>query len=338
VVLEKKPRILIVADVRNWIFDRHAHVLQEGLRNSFDIDIAYMGSPIDEGRYDLIHPLEWHVVPLRQIHTRSKWVTGIRSHVSWGYLGFPAFFRKLRRTFQGIGIRSPIDWDYVGLLAVSKKLRGKFVAVYVVSRRLLNIFEPHVPGVRLLAHGVDTDYFRPWQQAGPSVSGRLLVGWAGNRMSPAKGFEAYVGPLANLPGVELVVRGYSDRLLDVAEMRDFYGGIDAYVCSSSSEGHNNALMEAAAMERAIVTTDVGTVPEYLVNEESALIVPRNFEAIAAAVARLRDDPDLRLRLGRQARLAVVAKYDWKERLEDYRAFFLEVLERSEGERPSIGTP
>jgi hypothetical protein len=156
------------------------------------------------------------------------------------------------------------------------------------------------------------------------------VGWAGNRKSPAKGFETYIAPLGELPGVELVFCGYSDRLLDQGEMRDFYAGVDAYVCSSSSEGHNNALLEAAAMERAIITTDVGTVPEYLVDGESALIVERDPSAFEGAVLRLRDDADLRLRLGLRARAAVEERYDWNQRLEDHRAFFLAALDRAGG--------
>jgi glycosyltransferase involved in cell wall biosynthesis len=308
----RRPRLLLVADVPAWIFDRHAHVLQARLGDTFEIDIAYQGQPIDEARYDLIHPLEWNLVPLDQIRTPAKWVTGIRSHISWDRLDFQAFCRVLRE---------------------------KFGAVYVVSRRLLEIFEPHVPGVHLLSHGVDAAFFRPGVK--PSLDhGRLRLGWAGNRKSPAKGFEAYIAPLGELPGVELVFCGYSDRLLTQAEMRDFYASIDCYVCSSSTEGHNNALLEAAAMERAIITTDVGTVPDYLVDGESALIVPREAEAFRQAVLRLRDDADLRLRLGLRARQAVLARFDWNQRLEAHRAFFLEVLrnhglEREEPAREAL---
>ena len=294
-----RPRILLIADVPHWIFDRHAHVLQAGLADSFDIDIAYQGQPVDEAAYDLIHPLEWNLVPYDQIHTPRKWVTGIRSHISWDQQNFPSFCTGLRAQFGG---------------------------VYVVSQRLLRIFEAQVPGIRLLQHGVDTHRFTP-KPAAPH-QGPLRVGWAGNRKSPAKGFEAFIAPLGELPGVELVFYGYSDRLLTLEEMQGFYAEIDVYVCSSSSEGHNNSLMEAASMEVAIVTTDVGTVSEYLVDGESALIVPRDPAAICQAVERLRDDVELRRRLGHSARISVVPRFNWTERLEDHRAFFLDALAAS----------
>ena len=272
-------------------------MIQAELADSFAIDIAYQGQAVDEEAYDLIHPLEWNLVPLEQIRNPYKWVTGIRSHISWDQLNFESFCAALRDCFAG---------------------------VYVVSERLLRIFEPQLPGVQLLEHGVDTERFRP--DPGSARQPRpLRVGWAGNRKSPAKGFETFIAPLGNLPGVELVFCGYSDRLLTLEEMRGFYASIDVYVCSSSTEGHNNSLMEAGAMERAIVTTDVGTVPEYLVDGESALIVPRDPAAIAAAVTRLRDDAPLRRRLGQAARASVVPRFNWTERLKDHRAFFLDAL-------------
>ena len=109
------------------------------------------------------------------------------------------------------------------------------------------------------------------------------------------------------------------------EMRAFYESIDVYVCSSLSEGHNNSLMEAAAMERAIVTTDVGTVPEYLQDGLSALIVAREPAAFRQAVERLRADPELRARLGSAARAAVLEHFQWQARLADYRTFLREAL-------------
>ncbi len=298
--VSNRPKIIIIADVPNWIFDRHAHKLKNELSDSYDIDIAYMGQAFDEASYDLIHPLEWNLVPLEQIKNPRKWITGIRSHISWNSLNFQAFCLALRE---------------------------KFAVVYVVSEQLLEIFQPHVPQIKLLAHGIDTHHFKAIA-APTSESGRLRVGWAGNRKSPAKGFESLIEPLNGLPGVNLVYCGYSDRLMTLEEMPGFYESIDAYVCSSSSEGHNNSLMEAAAMERAIITTNVGTVAEYLVNGLSALIVPRDHAAIAEAVIRLRDDPALRVRLGIAARQAVLAKFDWRERIIDHRMAFNELLSRN----------
>ncbi|MBV5332648.1 glycosyltransferase family 4 protein, partial [bacterium] len=299
-----RPRILLIPDVPNWIFDRHAHTLKAKLAGEFDIEIAYgidilqHGQPLDETRYDLIHPLEWHMVRPEMVHTPAKWVAGIRSHTSWESLDVSKLGSHLAQLFQG--------------------------GVYVVSKRLEGIFKPSIPGVVHLPHGVDTSFFTSTRPPG-GTAGKLRVGWAGNRASAVKGFEEFIAPLGQIAGVELVFCGYGDRLLNLEEMQGFYEDIDVYVCTSASEGHNNSLMEAASMARAIVTTDVGTVPEFLEDGVSALIVPREADAIAQAILRLRDDPELRKRLGTQARISVMKHFDWSARLEDYRLFFRKAL-------------
>ncbi|HJV90472.1 MAG TPA: asparagine synthase (glutamine-hydrolyzing) [Holophagaceae bacterium] len=294
----RRPKVLFIADVPNWIFERHARTLRTRLADEFDIDIAYKGDPVDEDRYDLIHPLEWHMAEPAMIHTPTKWVSGLRSHVSWEGLDVRALSAHLARLYQG--------------------------GIYAVSRRLLDIFRPGLPGIVGLPHGVDTTFFTA-RKPREGRKGKLRVGWAGNRASAVKGFATFIEPLGKLPGVELVFCGYSDRLLTLEEMRDFYEDIDVYVCTSATEGHNNSLMEAASMGRAIVTTDVGTVPEYLQHEASALIVPREAAAVRAAILRLRDDLNLRAHLGLRARESVIEHFDWSRREQDYRRFFREAL-------------
>ncbi|HXP89748.1 MAG TPA: glycosyltransferase [Fibrobacteria bacterium] len=286
-----RPRILVVADVPGWIFDRHAHKLQSELADEFDIEIAYQGQDLDESRHDLVYALEWNLVSPDRIRTRSKWVAGIRSHITWQDLPAEVFKQALAR----------------------------FSRVHVVSRRLESLLSGYHPRLGLLTHGIDLEHFLSSpRQLGKA--GSLRIGWAGNRKSPAKGFEQFIDPLGKIPGVELEFCGYSDHLLDFKEMRAFYEDIDVYVCSSSTEGSNNSLLEAAAMGCAIVTTDVGTVPEYLEDGVSALIVDRTPESFRNAVLRLLEDPALVARLGSEASRSVKS-FDWKLKLRDHRRFF-----------------
>jgi hypothetical protein len=125
--------------------------------------------------------------------------------------------------------------------------------------------------------------------------------------------------------VSLLLCGFSDRHLTLDEMPAFYAGLDVYLCSSSSEGNNNALLEAAASGCAIITTDTGTVPEYLTDGESALVVPRTAAAFRDAVIRVRDDAALRARLGRAAAAAVHPAWGWDARIHEYRAFLREAV-------------
>jgi len=294
-----KPRILLVADVPDWIFARHCKMLERFLGDEFQFTTTYHGLAYREEDYDLIYPLEFNLIPPENIKTPPKYITGIRSHVTWMHEDFPYLINFLATAFQ---------------------------RVHVVSRRLFDIFSPHLPGVAWITHGVDTDFFTPRTRADQSGR-RLRLGWAGNRTVGCKRFEEFVAPLGQIPGVELAFCGYQDRNLTLEEMPAFYDSLDAHICASSTEGNNNALMEAASMGRAIITTDNGTVPEYLHPGESALIVERQSRQFDEAVIRLRDDPGLRVALGQNARAAVVAAFDWKARAMDYRTLFRSALAR-----------
>lgn len=307
-----KPRVLIVADVRGWIFERHAQTLRTRLADEFDIEIGYLGHPIDEAQYDLIYPLEYNLIPPERIAMPWKYVTGLRSHISW---------------------------DGVPPAVLSRYLARYYQRTHMVSQRLLSLFAAHLPSAEYVSHGIDMSRFQPVQRV-RAPGAPLRVGWAGNRASPAKGFSELIRPLGDIPGVELVVRGYSDRNLSLEEMPEFYAGIDVYVCASSTEGNNNSLLEAAATACAIVTSDTGTVPEYLPHDQAALVVPRTAAAFRDAVIRLRDDVGLRHRLGNAAAAAVHPAWSWNTRAEHYRQFLRAALAgRTEAEtrlKKSVG--
>lgn len=292
-----RPRVLAIADVPNWIFERHARSLQTLLADEFDITVQYHTESFDESAWDLIYVLEYGLVPADRITMPWKYVTALRSHVSWGNVAAPELSRYLKTHFQ---------------------------RTHVVSDRLRREIAPWLPDVAYVTHGIDGTRFG-YVPRQANLSRKLRVGWAGNRQTAVKGFAEFIEPIAELPGVELVFCGYADRNLTLDEMAAWYADVDVYLCASLSEGSNNALLEAAASGCAIVTTDNGTVPEYLQDGVSALIVTRRCDAFMHAVTTLRDDPALRLRLGTAASAAVLPKWTWATRKEHYAQFLREAL-------------
>ena len=61
-VEKSRPRILLIADVPNWIFARHCRMFQRYLGSEFDFTIKVQGEPFREEDFDLIYPLEWNLV------------------------------------------------------------------------------------------------------------------------------------------------------------------------------------------------------------------------------------------------------------------------------------
>lgn len=96
----------------------------------------------------------------------------------------------------------------------------------------------------------------------------------------------------------------------VVEWRGFTGDVPAVWAASHvaalpsyyGEGVPSSLIEAAASGRPIVTTDMPGCREIGRDGENALVVPaRDAGALAAAISRLADDPQLRARLGAAGR-------------------------------------
>ena len=76
----------------------------------------------------------------------------------------------------------------------------------------------------------------------------------------------------------------------------------AVLPSYYGEGVPKSLLEAAACGRPMVSTDMPGCRDVVRHEGTGLLVPpRDPAALARAIARLADDPQLRARLGRAAR-------------------------------------
>lgn len=83
-----------------------------------------------------------------------------------------------------------------------------------------------------------------------------------------------------------------------------------YVCSSVAEASPISVWEAMAMEKAIVSTDVGDVAQFIRDGSSGFIVPvADPSALAEKVAILVENPDLRIAFGRKARATAVEFLD-----------------------------
>ncbi len=88
---------------------------------------------------------------------------------------------------------------------------------------------------------------------------------------------------------------------------DLYRQADIFVLPSLSEGQGKVLIEAQACGLPIIATRVGGIPTIIKDGVNGLLVqPRSPEAIAKAIQRLLESPELRKRLSRNALVSVRA--------------------------------
>jgi len=193
--------------------------------------------------------------------------------------------------------------------------RLTFVSAYlrdVVARTL----GWHDVDAEVVPSGIDLTDF-PITSKDPGWGGRLLcVG----RVEPRKGFHVAVDALADLPGMTLEIlgradeayrgellkrvndRGVADRIrLDAvprSELAARYRAADAVLFTSVwQEPFGLVPLEAMACGTPVIATGTGGSKEFCIDGDNCLLVPPDDAgALAAAVRRLADDPDLRRRL------------------------------------------
>ena len=114
---------------------------------------------------------------------------------------------------------------------------------------------------------------------------------------------------------EETVRSWVDEgvlqwLGHVDDMAALFAMVEVVVLPSYREGLPKGLIEAAACALPLVTTDVPGCREVVSDGVDGLLVPpRDAAALAAAIARLHDDPELAERLGNAARAKALGRFD-----------------------------
>lgn len=203
--------------------------------------------------------------------------------------------------------------------------------------------------IEAIPNGVDPGLFTPSSKP-PSTAGRPVV-VAAARVFPLKDIETMIRSAEvarrELPDVQFLVYGSLDADLPyvercralIAELdlektfvfaghhtkpADLYNEGDISALSSISEGFPYTVLESMSCARPVVATDVGGVREAL-EDFGILVPPRDHEAFGAAVVTLLRNPELRARMGRQAREAVLARFRTSHSVGAYRELYERLL-------------
>lgn len=113
--------------------------------------------------------------------------------------------------------------------------------------------------------------------------------------------------------------GVIEYLGVVRDVRSCIAGADAVVLPSYREGTSRSLLEAAAIARPIIATDVPGCREVVINGESGLLCrPRDTEDLARSLLRFVDMPvEQRLRMGQRGRELIESHFDERRVIERY---------------------
>lgn len=224
--------------------------------------------------------------------------------------------------------------------------------------QLMRLVDPaHWEKMYVVRLGVDPEVFRPTkhEQGSENALEVLCVG----RLVPSKGQLILLRACRHLLShgysfcVRLVGTGPDRALLQTyavennipaifegarssGEIRQLLGRADIFALASFAEGVPVALMEAMAMEVPCISTSVAGIPELIRNDLDGLLVPASStEALASALQRLLDDPQLRRRFGLAGSKRVQEVYNLRRNARFLGSMFRELVKESPLEANSV---
>lgn len=116
----------------------------------------------------------------------------------------------------------------------------------------------------------------------------------------------------------------------ITEVQRYYGQIDVFVVPRTNDQVSRTVtplkpLEAMALERAVVISDVPALRELIEPGETGLVfTAEDADDLATVVEPLLDDPSARARLGKAAREWVAAERTWRRNGERYRELFAQL--------------
>jgi D-inositol-3-phosphate glycosyltransferase len=130
---------------------------------------------------------------------------------------------------------------------------------------------------------------------------------AGDETAGEQGYKEYLLKLCR----ELDIERYVKYLSFTDDVPRLMTALDIFVLPSFSETFGLVVVEAMAMERPIIATNAGGLPEIITNGKTGLLIkPRDATAVALAIHRILSDSALRLSLGHLAREEALKRFDF----------------------------
>lgn len=278
-------------------------------------------------RPDLVHAFTLKSIVYALLAAR---VTGVPAHIaSVDGLGYVFTARSLKARALRAPVRALLRLALGGagvrLILQNRNDRDWFLRTRLFAARDIEL----TPGV-----GVDCRRFQP--TAAPRAAGAPFRVLMAARLLWDKGVADYVeaalqlreqgcsitcllagapdhGNPASIPERQLdawTQAGSIERLGHVEDMPRLLQSVDAVVLPSFREGLPSSLIEAAACGLPRIATDVPGCREAITDGVDGMLVPvHDPAALAAAIARLADDPALCRRLGAAARQRALAEFD-----------------------------
>lgn len=294
-----------------------------------------IAAEIDRHNYDAVwvHPCMWLQAPhlLRYLHTPSSFF--VHEPMRWAWekpVPRPYGDSQWRRRVNRV---DPLNRHYRSVARRADRTNFCAATALLANSRFTadNAGEVYGRDCEPCRLGVDSELFRPTADGGKREL--LSVG----EIRPEKGFDFLIEAVSRIPSherpplrlvgnaqreqeldflqtlaCERQVELFVETNIDVRTLVRRYNEAAVLAYAPVREPFGLVALEAAACGAAAVGVAEGGVGETIVDEVTGLLTPRDPGRFAAAIQRVLRDEDLRIRLGRAARRAVVADWTWDQ--------------------------
>lgn len=294
-----KPKILLLPDIPGWAMDKKVDGIIKYASHKYDFTKMHIGQyqNINYDEWDLILLFPWFAYDqLPRPIKKEKMIAGISSHTS------------LKNTPNAKDI-----------------LRDNFIAISPCSWLLENELRGEHPNIFYAANGVDTDIFVDRKIRKPGKN--LVFGWVGKENRDVKNYYSVIEPAIKMvndiefrPILANKMQKNNEPVFTSEQMVDYYNNIDVIICASTNEGGPNTVLEGGACGCILLSTRVGFVFEFGVN--NYIKIDNTIESFIAGIDRIKDMSAYEFRfLQENLQMTIRNMWSWKVRVENYIKMF-----------------
>lgn len=257
------------------------------------------------------------------IHAQSHWYTLLPAHLAriLGFrtrvvFSFHTMWPRNQRPRFGFILECLLNHSDV-ITFQSRALREQIENLLGIDTQVVCVY----PGIELPPKALEAEV--------PASAPAFTIGYAGPLIwrEKAAGLLALIDAMTlvtkEIPQVQLLVAGSGPyeqearervRIAGLTDQVRFLGNMpsltgfwpltEIYAHVSFQEGLPFALLEAMSHAKPVVANPVGGIPEVLVNRSNGILVDADPHSLAQVLTELLRSPELRERLGREARLTV----------------------------------
>jgi len=333
-----RPRSTMLARAARNFFKTRPFITEEYRRKGMAMTLSRM---VAERNIDVIHAHFLHMSQYHPFKGRAAFVHDAHNleHVLW---------KRMAQTARNPLIRLFAESQCPKLLHLQQEvgLRSeKCVTLSDEDRAEYRRICPEAD-VSTVPNGADVAYWRPSPNSSEARSILYFgnLGWA-PQADAARYFHDTILPVIweGMPDAKLYIVGQNppefiqrlrgERVIVtgfVPDMRAYLGRATVVVMPLRiGAGTKHRVLQALAMQKALVCTSVAAEGIDLMHGETALITdqPKEF---ASHTLRLLKDPDLRAKLGTQGRKLILDRYDWQNIYDRLEEAFQEAHRRRNG--------